>query len=76
MRFISILVLIFIGSLASANTVKRSKNLNFDALKLNGKYHNSVGLSVVVESEKIAKEILPFRKDFKDRIRQMGRLKN
>lgn len=49
---------------------KKSKDLNFDELLIQGKYHFTDEAVTTVEDDKVLDGLLQVRKDFKDRIQQ------
>lgn len=53
-----------------AKTGKKSTDLSFDDLLVQGKYHFSDEAVTTVEQDKVLDGLLEVRKDFKDRIKQ------
>ena len=75
-------VLILFFALAQAEARKKShgamkeklsRDVRFSAIDVNGKYQLAGEAVVTVEDEKVLKDILVLRSDFKDRIRQEQR---
>jgi hypothetical protein len=54
----------------SAKAGKKSTDLNFEDLLIQGKYHFSDEAVTTVEQDKVLDGLLEVRKDFKDRIKQ------
>jgi hypothetical protein len=56
---------------ATTNTaVKKSTDMSFDELLVQGKYHFTDEAVTTVEQDKVLDGLLEVRKDFKDRIQQ------
>jgi hypothetical protein len=55
---------------ASVKAGKKSTDLNFEDLLIQGKYHFSDEAVTTVEQDKVLDGLLEVRKDFKDRIKQ------
>jgi RNase H-fold protein (predicted Holliday junction resolvase) len=53
-----------------AGTVKKSTDMSFDELLVQGKYHFTDEAVTTVEQDKVLDGLLQVRKDFKDRIQQ------
>lgn len=72
------LVLCFVGVCAQAepqkkestNTSKKSTEVNFDDVLVQGKYYFSDENVTTVDQEKVADSLLKVRKDFKDRVKK------
>jgi len=55
---------------SDATQVKKSTDMSFDELLVQGKYHFTDEAVTTVESDKVLDGLLEVRKDFKDRIEQ------
>ncbi len=70
MRWILILILFGLSSVAQANKKDKSTNFNFDELLIQGEYHFSDEITTTVEQDKVLDALLGVRKDFKDRMKR------
>jgi hypothetical protein len=58
------------GTESTSATVKKSTDMSFDELLVQGKYHFTDEAVTTVEQDKVLDGLLEVRKDFKDRIQQ------
>lgn len=65
---VTVLTVVFASSFAWAAPKKKSTDVSFDELLIQGQYHFSDEIVTTVEQDKVLDALLGLRKDFKDKI--------